>query len=972
MIKKSGIISCIMTIALILILGGAGSVSLIGLKAYAAGDYTVIFDPEGGEVAPTEIIVTNGEKYGELPTPTRPGYVFQGWYTGSGGTETEITKDTDVNLETDIILYADWEPNYYNVTFDAQGGSTDVEQYTFAINLDSPYVLPEITPTRANYTFDGWYIDPDDDDTKVTPNTRVTTPADHTLYAKWIPDTYTVTFYFHDGNSSTEYASKPVSYGEPYGSLPVPERATYTFGGWYTSTYGGGTKITDTTLVTRASDHSLYTYWTRPKVTVTFDLQDGTGNTFTRELEVGGTYTIMDVPQRAGYIPQGWYTEPNGGGIEHNVFTVITSPTAYTLYAKWAPNTYTVNLDAQGGGGVAASLTRTFDSPYGPLPTPTRQHYIFDGWYTESGGNGTLVTDDTIVSTAYRHTLYAKWLGNPYTVTLYPQDGEFDVTTMTVRHGSPYNLPKPSRAHYVFTGWYTAPGSSGTLVTPETIVTATGDHALYARWIEAGVTVTLDYQGGEGGPTVLYRNLGDKYELPEPTRTGYEFYAWSTIPGLGGKYYRENSVVDNPNDHTLYAYWVRKVYAITFDAQGGTFTGTTVKLIPHGNTYDLPSPYKASYRFGGWWTEPNGRGTQIQGNMKPTGDQTLYAHWIYYTGYDYPPAPYIPPLPLPPSSSSPPSPPSPPPQPPVYTPMPPVTPGPSGNSAYIDIPSPPPPPPPPPPAPPVPEPPLFPDAGPPADSGDTSDTGTPSAAPSPPPPLPPTPPSLVVTSTMPDGSERILPGNYDPDTGRFSFLYDTLPGDTGGSTITTGYSTAAPSGVSEDHWAYQDASLLLSQGIIDGSKPVAPNNSMTRGDLIAMLYNTVAFPLDPGDDPKFSDTGGDDTAINWAAEKGIINGHPDGTCRPDAEISRQEAFVILGRFLEAYGIKPPDAGTGNAPPEFADADAIADWAFDYVGTLIRYGLVRGTPGDGGPEINPLSSISAAELISLIARILRLV
>jgi uncharacterized repeat protein (TIGR02543 family) len=619
----------------------------------------------------------------------------------------------------------------------------------------------------------------------------------------------------------------------------------------------------------------------------------------------------------------GWYTEPDGGGIEHDVFTLISTPHAYTLYAKWVPKTYTVYLEAQGGGGVAASLTRQFDSAYRPLPIPTRQNYIFEGWYTASGNKGTLVTDDTIVSTAYDHTLYARWAGNPYTVTLDPQGGDVTTATLSLRHGSSYeDLPTPSRAHYIFEGWYTAPDDSGVLITSDTKVTATDDHILYARWTQASITITLDPQGGEVSTTVIYRNLGDKYALPEPTRTGYEFFAWGVTPGLGGKYYYENAIVEDPNDHTLYARWVGIVYTITFDTQGGTLTsGSTTKYVSYGKTYDSPYAVKENYAFGGWWTEPYGKGTQIHSNMKPTANQTLYAYWTYDYGPSLPPAPvYIPPPTLPPA----------------YMPMPPITPGFSDHSAYIEPPEPY--------LPPMPTLPSF--------TGIT--------------------PSFVVTGSMPDGSERVLPGNYNSDTGRFSFLYDKLPKNLGDSTIMTGYSTAAPSGISEDHWACQDTSMLISQGVLDGSKPVVPDTSMTREDLVAMLYRTVAFPLNPTGDPTFSDTEGDDTAINWAAEKGIITGLPDGTFRPDAEITRQEAFVVLVRFLETYGIEPPETGTGDAPREFSDTKDIADWAFGSLKTLMRYGLVHGTPGDDGPEINPLSNISVAELITLISRVMRII
>ena len=73
----------------------------------AATSYTVTFDPNGGEVSLASKTVTNGGTYGELPTPTRSGYRFEGWFT-SAGSGTQITSGTTVDLTADQTLYAHW------------------------------------------------------------------------------------------------------------------------------------------------------------------------------------------------------------------------------------------------------------------------------------------------------------------------------------------------------------------------------------------------------------------------------------------------------------------------------------------------------------------------------------------------------------------------------------------------------------------------------------------------------------------------------------------------------------------------------------------------------------------------------------------------------------------------------------------------------------------------------------------------
>ena len=144
--------------------------------------YTVNFDPNGGVVSKASIPVTYGEAYGTLPTPTRTGYSFSGWYTAKTG-GTKIVSSTMVGSSAGSTLYAHWKANQYTVTFDSNGGTVSTKSKKVTYN--STYgTLP--IPTRAGYTFDGWYTALTGG-TKVTEDTVVTATANHTLYARWSP-----------------------------------------------------------------------------------------------------------------------------------------------------------------------------------------------------------------------------------------------------------------------------------------------------------------------------------------------------------------------------------------------------------------------------------------------------------------------------------------------------------------------------------------------------------------------------------------------------------------------------------------------------------------------------------------------------------------------------------------------------------------------------------------------------------------
>lgn len=153
------------------------------------------------------------------------------------------------------------------------------------------------------------------------------------------------------------------------------------------------------------------------------------------------------------------------------------------------PASYLVTFDPNGGRVSPASTAVTIGKKYGPLPTPNRTGYSFDGWYTKETGD-TKVTETTTVGANPPATLYAHWTAKKYLVTLNANGGKIDTTSgqvstksYTATYGSKYNfLPRPIRTGgYNFDGWYTDQ-TNGTKVESDTTVTTTKDHILYAHW----------------------------------------------------------------------------------------------------------------------------------------------------------------------------------------------------------------------------------------------------------------------------------------------------------------------------------------------------------------------------------------------------------------------------------------------------------------------------------------------------------
>ena len=151
----------------------------------AAATFTVTFDANGASPALTTRTVTYGRTYdaggtNPLPTRTRSGFTFLGWFTAKTG-GTPINGPETVTITADQTLYAHWQANSYTVTFNANGGTTPTPSKSVTYN--STYGdLP--VPTRSGYEFLGWFTDPNNG-TQVTSSTTVTITDAQILYAHW-------------------------------------------------------------------------------------------------------------------------------------------------------------------------------------------------------------------------------------------------------------------------------------------------------------------------------------------------------------------------------------------------------------------------------------------------------------------------------------------------------------------------------------------------------------------------------------------------------------------------------------------------------------------------------------------------------------------------------------------------------------------------------------------------------------------
>lgn len=322
---------------------------------------------------------------------------------------------------------------------------------------------------------------------------------------------WTVSFNANGGSCST--TSKAAICGDAYGTLPTPTRANYQFVGWYTSA-SGGSKVTSSTVYSRKSNQTLYAHWTKNTYDVKFYLNEDSSAMYIREYTHGDFLGTETPYEKDGYGFVGWYD------VDGKLYTETTAVTSnLTLYPKYEKTDFSIKLNPNGGTCKTASIGVTQGQPYGTLPTPTREGYIFKGWVsTITGSNPKTITSSTIFDKADGISiLYASWEQKVYDVQAvisYP-DGSADKTFhFQVKHGEPVKgLAYLKQNGYTIVAYRTSNGTEYTNSTP-----ITGAVTLYADWEKdtplAKTTLTVECSANNGKPGLSWTKVTDTSAFP--------------------------------------------------------------------------------------------------------------------------------------------------------------------------------------------------------------------------------------------------------------------------------------------------------------------------------------------------------------------------------------------------------------------------------------------------------------------------
>ena len=667
---------------------------------------TVTLKPNGGTGDDVVVTATFGQALPFFTKPTMTGYNLAGFFTAVEGGDKVINADGtlvqgDVDdhvddgmwacLSNTVTLHAQWEKKTTRVTIDANGGSTSISQVTFTYETSLQGGLSGADPVRTGYNWSGYYTQREggiliaseganfesDVDEYVSEGLWIYEGAELTLFIHWTPRQTQLVLNFNDGTDG--YRTTNATYDGGVDAFEPVTRTGYTLLG-YTDVKDGDNMVLDASgsLVQNCGDMvvdgkwkqatsmvPLYAKWQVNMHNVIFNGHGATSGTMAnQQFAYDGMVTLANNAfTRTGYTFLHWTETENDSAIYYSNGSQVgfNRDEDVTLYAQWAPNTYHVTIDANGGTGSYG-----FDVTYGQRPELTdfysqfsRTGYDIFWIVTEQGTSGTPiiefpvehgvrtcvmngnVEDYTNFNVEWIHaddaTFYVDWTNHRYEGTLSSNglgtDGSFNVLYLFTTVG----VDAPTREGYDVEGYYTGQGGTGDLVMTYADSTFTlrpnlagltnvdgqwintdGNVTIYAKWVPKTYNLTLVAGDGgtDGEATVVFGD--DHFTITrQPVKAHYHVYAYSANQGVAGPdgvfncndgEYVKNLKWSKAADSNLLVNWNPDEYTVELRVNGGDSDDREITMAYNTSvsTLHLGYPTKFGYFFTGYYSEPEG------------------------------------------------------------------------------------------------------------------------------------------------------------------------------------------------------------------------------------------------------------------------------------------------------------------------------------------------------------------------------
>ncbi len=467
---------------------------------YTRKNYQLTYESNGGSYVGGVTVPYGTEQAVTSTVPTRNGYTFAGWFTDEALTQ---AAGSTVTVNGNTTLYAKWTGDTVPYTivymFEKYNDTGTASSYVYDNSRDATGTVGTTVQASSapTITRTGWEAD-----TTKNASSSVVIAADGSsvLYVYYKLRTYTLTFNRNsrgwiikpDGSTTTSTYSIDVKLGQDISGLwPSAGANNRYFTGWYMNGTSGGafaTKqlIMNTELLPNSgTSRTFYARWSTSSSTRTINywLQNADDNgytksdTYSQTVYSSNTFTPKEI---AGYT----YDHSQNSSNTYNFY--YNRDTFKIDYFNGSTNLKTIE-------NVKFDATITSNT-YNWTPTAAQcgvdSDYTFAGWYSDSGLTTTYTFNKMPASNL---VLYAKWTAPSYTVTFV--DGEDTATiydTKTVEKYKKVSAPEttPSKAGYVFDGWYTT-ADGNTLYDWNNQITA--DTTIYAHWTRATLSYTVHY-----------------------------------------------------------------------------------------------------------------------------------------------------------------------------------------------------------------------------------------------------------------------------------------------------------------------------------------------------------------------------------------------------------------------------------------------------------------------------------------------
>ena len=337
-----------------------------------------------------------------LPTATRSGYTFKGWYTTATGGTKIGDAGTVYTPTSNVTIYAQWEKNVITSKLTLNTGAGKANSDT-SFQGNSGTSITITNPTApSSYTV---YLENNDGSYSSTSARSTFKFSGWSLSGGGSISGSTYTFGTSNGTLTAQYTQTGIT-------LTRPTRTGYTLKGWYTAS-SGGTKVGNGGDVYKPSANgtTIYAQWEKDasaEYTLTINAGAGTATGETTITGAPGTTVTMLNP----YPPSGYTIifNENNGYCSTSSITTAYSFSGWTVtsgYGSVSGRTYTFG---NGNGTVTASYYQ--NGAY--LPTATRSGYTFKGWYTYSSGGSKAGSAGEYYYPSSNITLYAQWATDAY------------------------------------------------------------------------------------------------------------------------------------------------------------------------------------------------------------------------------------------------------------------------------------------------------------------------------------------------------------------------------------------------------------------------------------------------------------------------------------------------------------------------------------------------------------------------------